>query len=505
MKADALSSGRRRRLPFGLLMVAAFVILSLLFQFYTLYRVTNYSSDCNNDKKQSFDDELREISGSRRLGILNNRTRFDLALESPNPPTIYTCGDNSKEYFEVIGGIFDEYKTNGKFLDETPWYDANGVRGLSQVESTDYDLFVTTYQVQCSSDATTWLTNKFKGQVSSVTQYQSSFESLSHSSHSTLIQFIYMSGESQNYPFEGGSIASGNPKYHVFGPIDAETEFDYPITYMQTTWLNTFQKMLGPDVMMTGNSRPNGKSIYIFKNDSFVSNPDGGRYFLVYGQNNCVKYRDEALRNFAELDIGDVHQAGKCGPPIWTKNVIKLGKPRISIYNWRNSECLDFACLFCTFCTDTLNPNCSDVKFFANFRFCLVLEHAHPHKYPGRPTENAFVDCCWFRLPGVSSTGYISEKILLAFAAGCVPIYYGPEKIFDIFNRDAFVFYNVSDPTPAIERVKELETNSKIYESVLKLPLLANGEKTLRKYFSFRPDIAGGWLRKMLHDKLNLP
>lgn len=180
MKADALSSGRRRRLPFGLLMVAAFVILSLLFQFYTLYRVTNYSSDCNNDKQQSFDDELREISGSRRLGILNNRTRFDLALESPNPPTIYTCGDNSKEYFEVIGGIFDEYKTNGKFLDETPWYDANGVRGLSQVESTDYDLFVTTYQVQCSSDATTWLTNKFKGQVSSVTQYQSSFESLSH-------------------------------------------------------------------------------------------------------------------------------------------------------------------------------------------------------------------------------------------------------------------------------------------------------------------------------------
>ncbi|EJK62226.1 hypothetical protein THAOC_17169, partial [Thalassiosira oceanica] len=298
-------------------------------------KVTNYSSDCNNDKQQSFDDELREISGSRRLGILNNRTRFDLALESPNPPTIYTCGDNSKEYFEVIGGIFDEYKTNGKFLDETPWYDANGVRGLSQVESTDYDLFVTTYQVQCSSDATTWLTNKFKG------------------------QFIYMSGESQNYPFEGGSIASGNPKYHVFGPIDAETEFDYPITYMQTTWLNTFQKMLGPDVMMTGNSRPNGKSIYIFKNDSFVSNPDGGRYFLVYGQNNCVKYRDEALRNFAELDIGDVHQAGKCGPPIWTKNVIKLGKPRISIYNWRNN-----------------------VKFFANFRFCLVLEHAHPHKYP---------------------------------------------------------------------------------------------------------------------------
>ena len=63
----------------------------------------------------------------------------------------------------------------------------------------------------------------------------------------------------------------------------------------------------------------------------------------------------------------------------------------------------------------------------------------------------------------------------------------------------------MSDPTPALVRVKELETNTKQYETVLKLPLLANGESTLREYFSFRPDIAGGWLRKTLQDKLNLP
>ena len=340
MKADALASRGRRRLPLGLVMVAAFIVLSLV-QFYMLYRVTSSDSaghpaNCNNDKSV---DELREIDG--RLETLKNRTRFDLALESPNPPTIYTCGDNSKEYFEVIGLIFDEYETNGKVLDQSPWYGINGVRGLNKVKSTEYDLFVTTYQIQCSGDATTWLTNRFKGQVSFVSWINLVRGSLTtHAQHSTRagIQFIYMSGESQNYPFEVGSIAYGNPKYHVFGPIDAETEFDHPFTYLQTTWLNTFRKMLGPDVMLTGNMRPNGKSIYVFKNDSFVSNPDGGRHFLVYGQNNCVGYRDEALRKFAELDIGDVHQAGKCGPPIGTKNVVKVDNPKISIYNWRNSK-----------------------------------------------------------------------------------------------------------------------------------------------------------------------
>ena len=179
MKADALASRGRRRLPLGLLMVAAFIVFSLV-QFYMLYRLLTSSdseghpANCNNDKSV---DELREIDG--RLETLKNRTRFDLALESPNPPTIYTCGDNSKEYFEVIGLIFEEYETNGKVLDQSPWYGINGVRGLNKVESTEYDLFVTTYQIQCSSDATTWLTNRFKGQVSSVSRDRFSLEGLS--------------------------------------------------------------------------------------------------------------------------------------------------------------------------------------------------------------------------------------------------------------------------------------------------------------------------------------
>ena len=39
--------------------------------------------------------------------------------------------------------------------------------------------------------------------------------------------------------------------------------------------------------------------------------------------------------------------------------------------------------------------------------------------------------------------GYITEKILAVFLAGAIPIYWGTEEVFGIFNRKAFIFYGV--------------------------------------------------------------
>jgi hypothetical protein len=80
--------------------------------------------------------------------------------------------------------------------------------------------------------------------------------------------------------------------------------------------------------------------------------------------------------------------------------------------------------------------------------------------------------------------GYISEKILLAFLGGCIPIYYGTVEIFDIFNHNAFVFYNVSDPAPALDRIRLLEENITAYMQVSRdEPILAHGNVTIDKYF----------------------
>ena len=40
--------------------------------------------------------------------------------------------------------------------------------------------------------------------------------------------------------------------------------------------------------------------------------------------------------------------------------------------------------------------------------------------------------------------GYVTEKIVLAFLAGSIPIYYGDRKHVNyLFNPDAFVYYDV--------------------------------------------------------------
>lgn len=48
--------------------------------------------------------------------------------------------------------------------------------------------------------------------------------------------------------------------------------------------------------------------------------------------------------------------------------------------------------------------------FFHKYRFALVMENA-------------------------KTKGYLTEKIANAFLAGSIPIYYGTEEVFDVFNR----------------------------------------------------------------------
>ena len=67
------------------------------------------------------------------------------------------------------------------------------------------------------------------------------------------------------------------------------------LTYLQITWWNTFKTVLTPAAMMDGKLRPKGNQTH----------------FLVYGQGNCIGFRDDAFRELST--IGHVHQAGKCG------------------------------------------------------------------------------------------------------------------------------------------------------------------------------------------------
>jgi hypothetical protein len=103
-----------------------------------------------------------------------------------------------------------------------------------------------------------------------------------------------------------------------------------------------------------------------------------------------------------------------------------------------------------------------------------------------------------------SKPGYISEKLLLAFLGGCLPIYYGTREVFDIFHPQSFVFYDKNNPLPAMEEIRYLEANATAYQERLESPILLNGDETVEKYFSLSDDVGNGTLKRKIRHMLGL-
>ena len=71
--------------------------------------------------------------------------------------------------------------------------------------------------------------------------------------------------------------------------------------------------------------------------------------------------------------------------------------------------------------------------------------------------------------------GFVTEKIMDAFYADTIPVYYGSPTVADIFNKDAFI--NVADYESfeaAIERIKELDQDDEKYLEMLRQPILVD-------------------------------
>ena len=186
--------------------------------------------------------------------------------------------------------------------------------------------------------------------------------------------------------------------------------------------------------------------------------------FLIYVASNCVDYREEAFDRLSAIHPPG-HQGGRCGGKISNDTGLVYKLPRHKrvpsgpkAAGWAGNS-----------------------NIYMWYRFCLVMEN-----------ENTW--------------GYVTEKILNAFLGGCIPIYYGTEEIFDVFNHRAFVYYNISDPQPAIDRVRYLENNRTAYDQVVRNePILANGEQTINDYFSLGQDVGDGSLMRKIRDLLGLP
>lgn len=88
-----------------------------------------------------------------------------------------------------------------------------------------------------------------------------------------------------------------------------------------------------------------------------------------------------------------------------------------------------------------------------------------------------------------SSSGYSTEKIVGAFAAGTVPIYWGDLDIKKIFNEKAFICaadYESLDNL--VEAVREVDMDNALYMRMVREPALAEDtyiQETLRELEEF--------------------
>lgn len=244
-------------------------------------------------------------------------------------------------------------------------------------------------------------------------------------------------------PHNHPDLAILRDNIHYFGHVKKQVKRsgDMLLTYLQTTWWNDLRAHLPIPALINGKKRP--------KADVSA--------FMIYAQGNCVNFREIAAWEFSKL--GPVHLGGRCRGIALDGNRTNLQKIEtgISLSNWRDN-----------------------IHLYKKYEFCLVMEHEEDHE------------------------SYITEKILLAYMGGCIPIYHGPPLIFDIFNRESFIFYNLSKPQEALEQVKTLREDSTLYHKMINVPILAKGRRTLEKYFSFSDEIENGRLKQRIREKLGI-
>lgn len=81
-----------------------------------------------------------------------------------------------------------------------------------------------------------------------------------------------------------------------------------------------------------------------------------------------------------------------------------------------------------------------------------------------------FTLCC----ESTNHTGFVTEKILEAFAADTIPIYYGSSTVTEMINKDAFI--NLADfdtLQEAVDRIIELDSDDEKYLDMLRRPIFA--------------------------------
>jgi hypothetical protein len=162
---------------------------------------------------------------------------------------------------------------------------------------------------------------------------------------------------------------------------------------------------------------------------------------VIYINGNCVPFRQEAALNISAFV--PIHFGGPCKVKTTNGVVKRMGRHD----NWE-----------------------SNWKIFSDYKYCLCMENS-------------------------DTKHYVTEKIVNAFMGGCLPIYYGTPESLEIFNADAFIYYDIGNPGPALDEIRYLESDPEAYKRKFEQPILRNGSQTMEDHFSLSDSIGNGKLK----------
>jgi len=137
---------------------------------------------------------------------------------------------------------------------------------------------------------------------------------------------------------------------------------------------------------------------------------------------------------------------------------------------------------FCTFVVQ--NPRCEERNiFFQTLNAIKPVDSGGPlynninAKLDGEEAKIDFLSTRKFNIcfESMSYPGYLTEKILHAFFAGTIPIYWGSTTVESDFNRDSFInVHNFKNQQEAIDYVLKVDEDEELYNKIVNAPKFTN-------------------------------
>jgi len=158
-------------------------------------------------------------------------------------------------------------------------------------------------------------------------------------------------------------------------------------------------------------------------------------------------------------------------------------KTKFCYFMVRNGECQYRGDYF-----DYLNSNYKKVDSLGSYKnntgINLTGEHEEMIKYL---SQYKFALC----FENSSSPGYCTEKIVQAYLAGCIPVYWGDPEIANYFDPGSMVYVNNFEE--ATQRIIEIDSNPELYNKIVSKNIFSSN-KFLNKegYYSFLDKIIKG-------------